>query len=200
MKTLAFTLILFLNLAYTYAQKEVECMEGVRSLDNSAFIDNFMAAKASIEGSAKNFKNKTAINDGSIDTESIQSIKSQYESIRIDMNKLLDVLIVKLTDSKQREIYLNNPQALESIFGTQLKSIETKTNVMSMEINKITQSNLCAGLGLQEVGILISLGTELYKIIDKSLQTRREKIEKFYKDCFHTHFADPKKLQSYDML
>ncbi len=200
MKSLILAFFLTFSMVYLHAQKDVECMEGIRSIDNSDFIYNFMAARQSIENAIKGFKTRTAINDGSIDTESIHSIKTQYESIRIDMNGLLDNLVVKLTDSKQREKYIKNPNELEGLFGNQLKGIETKTNIMNMEINKITKSNLCAGLGLQEVGILISLGTELYKIIDSSLKSRKEKIEKFYKECFHTHFADPKKLPAYDLL
>lgn len=198
MKTSFLALVFIFLINNVHAQKDVECMEGIRSIENSEFMENFMLTKSTIENSIKSFKSSTKISDGSIDTESIASIKNQYESIRNEMNGLLDNLVVKLTEGKQREKYLKNPEELESIFGNQLKEIESKTNMMSMEINKITQTNLCAGLGLQEVGILISLGTELYKIINSHLTSVSVKREKFYKDCFQDHFANPKKLPAYD--
>ncbi len=184
----------FISCTPKYWDIEKECVEGSNSMDNSEFTINLLQARNGIINTTKTFKSKDA------STEEETEIRKDYESLRYQINNMLDELKTKLSQKEQRNLILKDASYLDNTIGIKLDAARNQyDNHYRHKINKMLQSEYAA-LGLSEVAILITVGNELYKVIAGYLESGNSAKMEHYRTCFETNYIDGKKLPEWEQL
>lgn len=185
---------LFLSCAPRFWEIENECIEASRSLENDSFTSNLILARNGIIEATKTFKSKGN------STEEEEQIRKEYETLRNLMNDLLDNLKVKLTQKEQRTKFYNDDKYLDNTLGKQLDAVRNQYDLTYRNnINKIIHSEYAA-LGLTDVGTLIALGNEFYRIFAGYIKERNLEAIEHYRDCFERNYIEGKKLPSWEEI
>jgi hypothetical protein len=184
----------FLTCAPKYYERENECIKGSRSLENSEFTSNLILARNGIINATKTFKIKNQ------STEEEAEIRKDYESLRVQINNMLVNLKEKLSQQEQRQKILSDTEYLDETIGNQLDAVRKfYDNHYRHKINKMIRSEYAA-LGLQEVGMLITIGNELYKAIARYIEKRNAAITQQYQSCFETYYIANKRMPVWEDL
>ena len=161
----------------------------IDGLEKTEFVQKYMKAKESIEAQVTEFHRSKATDNAA----DVEEIRKGYEATVANFDKLLDVLKTDFMSEDNRRIMAKFPERYSKTFNADLEE-----NVRFYKNNCLAKMEALhpesGAFGLMEIQLIIGLGGELIKILDKW----HDKIQKMSATYFEDHFIHKLRLKKWD--
>ena len=182
-KALFFTIMIMAWTAFplsAQSKKEAKWSESLLALEKSDFTVQYTAIKDSIEQQIADFHRKKA----ELSPEEIADVRKGYELSVAEFEKILVHIRDGFTDPKKRALITQNADYFSKMLESDLNGALNYYNTTCKERidSYIDQSQ--GAIGLMEIGILITLGKELWSLWDQKQKRAAEMSAKYFEDHF----------------
>jgi hypothetical protein len=160
------------------------------ALEKSDFVVQYSAIKDTIELQIADFHRQKS----GLRPEEIAAVKKGYEQSVEQFNKVLNLIKEDFTDPSYRSFMADHPDRFSATLEAELNNALTfYNNNCKSKIDQYVPHGH-ASLGLMEVGMLITLGKELYKIWSE----RQAKAKEMSGSYFEERFVSKYRLKKWD--
>ncbi len=171
--------------AAAQSKKEKKWRQAIDALEKSEFVIRYDSIKADIEAQVAEFQLKS----GGIDPKDVAVVKKGYESSVVKFDRILDDLRQDFTNPDNREYIANHPDRFSRYLeGTLNDATQHYNNQCGQKIVELVELKENVAFGLMEVGMLITLGKELWSLWDnQSAKTNKMSGEYFEREFVTQH-------------
>lgn len=170
-------------------KRTVKWQTTIDGLEKTEFIQKYTKAKEGIEAQVTEFhRNKATLN-----AADVEEIRKGYEATVTNFDKLLDGLRNDFISKESRAMMTKFPDRYSKTFNAELEDNTRfyKNNcLVKMEALVPTSGSF----GIMEIQLLMTLGGEVIKIIDKW----QDKVQKISSAYFEDHFVHNLRLKKWD--
>lgn len=195
MNTIKSFFLLFLVSVFTQSlnaqsKNEAKWQRTIDAINQTEFVKRYKENKSHIEAYMAEFK----ANQDEYDARDVSEIKKGYDQTVIQFNQILTEMQNGFIEPRTRKYLENNPDTYTRFMQAKLDDAVDYYEKNCQ--NKIELLSNSAAFGLMEIQLIIGLGTEMWKMIDR----HKQNVKKISGEYFERNFIHPLQLKNWDNL
>ncbi len=166
------------------SRKEARWASALLALEKSDFAVQYKAIKDTIESQVAEFH----FYKSSLTPDQIAEVRKAYELSVAEFDKILNEVKVGFTDPHKRDLIADHADYYSRMLSGNLNDALKYYNTTCKSKIDLYVDNEKGVLGLMEIGILITLGKEIWSLWDQNNKKSREMSAQYFEEHFSGKF------------